>query len=346
MTEFSVIIPSYNHSRFVLEAVTSVLSQENIDLELIIVDDGSTDDSVSLLKLIDDKRVTVYCQANKGAHGAINKGLELSSGAYLAILNSDDIYCPERLKKAKEIFMTKPEVGMVCSYIEVIDEEGNTCGIKEGFKTLEPWILESPSLSFRASNNIYLPLLAENYLSTTSNFIFTRRALREVGLFNNLKYTHDWDFALRMIRKFDLYLIPYPLVKYRTHSSNTIRQNIAEMYFEICWILARHLPILSRCDKINLSGDLKLLQLLHSLHAGGAEKVIVGLMSLEIHEDDFLAEQLLEKDNQLRIRLVEYIAETLRKHQENPLSLENVSLKSLLNEIYLRIRKKLLKIMI
>jgi glycosyltransferase involved in cell wall biosynthesis len=311
MTEFSVIIPSYNHSSFIIEAVNSVLYGQDVDLELIIVDDGSTDNSVELLQKINDKRITLYIQQNKGAHAAINKGLSLAKGKYLAILNSDDIYFSGRLNVAKEIFSQDKRIGLFCSYIEVIDEKGKILGVKEGYHNLEPWPLENPEYSFRAQDNIYLPLLTENYVSTTSNFVFTRSVLEQVGFFTNLKFTHDWDYLLRTLRYFDLFIYPHPLIKYRIHSSNTIRTNKAEMYYEICWTLARHLPRLSQLEKINLIEGSRINNLIHSIYVGGADKALIALLSLGISTNDYLADILLHPENEVRKTIINYITKTI-----------------------------------
>ncbi|GAP09610.1 glycosyltransferase [Bellilinea caldifistulae] len=311
MTEFSVIIPSYNHSSYIIEAVNSVLFGQDVDLELIVVDDGSTDNSVELLRKINDKRMTLYTQQNKGAHAALNIGLSLAKGKYIAILNSDDLYCSGRLNVAKEVFLQDKSIGLFCSYIEVIDKKGKTLGIKEGHHNLEPWSLEHPEYSFRAQDNIYLPLLTENYVSTTSNFIFTRSVLEKVGFFTNLKFTHDWDYLLRTIKYFDLFLYPHPLLKYRIHSSNTIRTNIAEMYYEICWTLARHLPSLSHLEKTNLIEGSRINNLIHSIYVGGADKALIALLSLGISTNDNLAELLLHPENDVRKTIIKYITKTI-----------------------------------
>jgi len=105
----SVIIPSYNHSRYIVQAVESVIGQTNGQWELIIVDDGSTDNSVELLRshpvVSTDARIQIHVQENGGSHAAINRGLALARGKYLAILNSDDLFAPERL----EVLLTEAE---------------------------------------------------------------------------------------------------------------------------------------------------------------------------------------------------------------------------------------------
>ncbi len=100
MPEISVVIPSYNHSSYIDKAVASVLNQTFDDLELIIVDDGSTDNTLEVLEAYSDPRLKIFSQENQGAHAAINRALELAEGKLLAVLNSDDFYHPERLEKA------------------------------------------------------------------------------------------------------------------------------------------------------------------------------------------------------------------------------------------------------
>jgi glycosyltransferase involved in cell wall biosynthesis len=114
--EFSVVIPSYNHASYLAEAVNSVLNQSLSDLELIVVDDGSTDQSLVVLSGFKDPRLRIFQQDNQGAHAAINRGLREACGKYLAILNSDDVYHPQRLERADSVLTTQPELGLVGSY--------------------------------------------------------------------------------------------------------------------------------------------------------------------------------------------------------------------------------------
>ena len=222
--------------------MNSVLNQTWKDLELIVIDDGSKDDTLQILERIKDARMSVHSQSNQGAHAAINRGLEMATGQYLAVLNSDDLYHPRRLEKVINAFKANPQLGLVGSYIEIVDGNGNRIGMKEGYHNCEPWLLEVPEKSFRAGNDLTETLLTENFFSTTSNFAFTRQAFDETGKFLPLRYLHDWDFALRLSNHFEIELLPEFLVRYRVHSSNTIREDHAAMIFEICWILARHLP--------------------------------------------------------------------------------------------------------
>ena len=266
MPEVSVIIPSYNHAAYIGEAVTSVLSQTLEDLELIVVDDGSSDDSLEVLSRFSDVRMRLITQSNQGAHAAINRGLRESAGNYLSILNSDDSYHPQRLQKTIAALTENPAAGLASSYIQIMDADSRDLSVKQGYLDSSPWPLDEPGRSFRTGHNLRAALLTENYLATTSNYVFPRQVFELVGEFRPLRYAHDWDYALRIAHDREIILIPEPLLKYRVHERNTIRENQAAMIFEICWILAVHLPSnISTAWFSERPPEERLDQLLHSL---------------------------------------------------------------------------------
>jgi glycosyltransferase involved in cell wall biosynthesis len=312
MPQVSVIMPSYNHAAFVSAAIKSVLAQSISDWELIIIDDGSTDESLSILSRFSDPRIQLIAQSNQGAPAAFNRGLAQASGKYLALLNSDDCYHPQRLEKLIQVLEADPGIGLAASHIEVIDATGKTLGIKHGYHDLEPWVLAKPGKSFRAGEDLHAALLTENYLATTSNYVFARGWYEQIGGFRNLRYVHDWDFALRIARVARLSLFPEPLVRYRVHSQNTIRENRTAMIFELCWILAVHLPqhiatawfaehqISERVD-----------QLLHSIYTYDCDRVLIMMLSQRISEDLPKALQLLEDNDPSRVNYLEFIRQQI-----------------------------------
>lgn len=237
MTKISVVIPSYNHRHFIEKAVDSVLSQSERDLELIIIDDGSTDDSLSYLRQISDSRVKLVEQKNSGAHNAINRGLELAQGEYLAILNSDDIFHPDRLKLCIQA-LERDNADLVATWIEVIDSDGKPLGVKEAWRNMLPWAVPEVEKSFSAIDDFALNLIVSNFVSTTSNILFTRKLYKEIGGMRNLRFAHDWDFMFRATEVSKCIVLPEALMQYRIHGNNTISSNRAWMLFEICWVMA------------------------------------------------------------------------------------------------------------
>jgi glycosyltransferase involved in cell wall biosynthesis len=318
MPEVSVVIPAYNHGQFIEEAVRSVLEQTFSDLELIVIDDGSQDDTLERLAGLQDRRMRVISQENRGAHVAINRGLAAAQGRYLSILNSDDVYHPHRIERMLPLLAGDDRIGLIASHIEVIDGTGRTLGVKQGYANLEPWLLPRPERSFRAGSDLRAALLTENYLSTTSNFLMRRSWYERIGEFTPLRYTHDWDFALRMARHAAIDLFPEPLLKYRIHGANTIHENQAAMIFEICWCLAVNLPIHVNDNEwyALVSPPERTAQLLHSIYVFGQEKVLAVMLAYGLHAHPEKALSLLAKENLVRQELISYISEQMTEHPQ------------------------------
>lgn len=309
----SVVIPSYNHARFIGEAVASALNQTLREVEVIVVDDGSTDNSLQVLASIKDDRLKVFSQRNQGAHAAINRGIALAGGEFISILNSDDVYVLNRLERLLTVATEQPELGVIGSYIQVIDAEGHSLGVKRAYHSLEPWLLEHPERSFRALGDLRAALLTENYYATTSNFFARREVFERVGAFLPLRYTHDWDFLLRASRLYHLGMVEEPLLNYRVHQSNTIRENHAAMVFEILWCLAVHLPQ-HLADEQWLSVDRRMLyleRLVDSIYAFGCEQVLIAMLTQSIAWRPSEAWSLLRPENTLRQAYLSFIRSRL-----------------------------------
>jgi glycosyltransferase involved in cell wall biosynthesis len=270
----SVVVPSYNHARFVREAIDSVLAQD-VDLELIVVDDGSTDESREVIGAVADPRLRLLTQENRGAHAAINRGLTESRGACLGILNSDDRYASGRLPRLLDALRADRDLALAGSHVALVDEDGARLSVKHGYDDLDPWPVEDPASTFKADRDLKTALLLQNYWATTSNYVMPRRTFERHGPFRPLRYCHDWDFALRVQLDEPAALIPEPLLEYRVHGTNTIRENAVAMVYEICWTLAVHVPrYLAQPAFWTAGRDRRALQLLRSIHVYGCERVL------------------------------------------------------------------------
>ncbi len=311
----SIVIPSYNHARYLSSAIDSVLSQSYREIELIVIDDGSSDDSVNLLKQIKDDRYSFYCQENQGAHVAINRGLALASGEFLAILNSDDVFHPNRIQELMAEFRNDPEAELLSTWIEVIDASGQLLAIKEGWHNLEPWPIDHPELSFEHTDDFGLNLLRGNFVASTSNIVMRRSLYDKVGGMRNLRFAHDWDFLMRAASSVKCKLIPKPLVKYRVHEANTINSNRAQMLFDICWVLAANLHRFEGRRIFNSSDPEKSMQdlvtLYESINLQGNDKVfwamrafIQSLRSQGVESP----EELLLENHDFKRKLIAYIS--------------------------------------
>lgn len=124
MIKVSVVIPAYNVSTFIEDAINSVLAQSYDNFEVIVVDDGSTDDTASIVKRYDDWRIRLVSQRNRGLAGARNTGIGLAEGEYVAFLDADDLWRPEKLREHVQHLDENPEVGVSYSVSQFMDESG------------------------------------------------------------------------------------------------------------------------------------------------------------------------------------------------------------------------------
>ncbi len=239
----SVVMPSYYHEAYLHEAVDSVLGQDWPNLELVVVDDGSKDRSLSILRRYRDPRLKLTEQENAGAHNAINRGLDLAQGDYLAIINSDDVFSRTRLSKLYTALQAD-EADFASTWIQQIDHNSKKGSVKKAWENELPfWVhqLDAPAEVADSLRPTY-ELLRSNYISTTSNLIFSRALYENVGGMKNLRFAHDWDFALRAASGYRGTLVPEVLLYYRTHGTNTLKGNRQWMLFEVCWVLAANMP--------------------------------------------------------------------------------------------------------
>src|SRR5215213_8778257 len=123
----SVVVPLYNHARFVADAVRSALAQGPVLREVVVVDDGSTDNSAEALLAAcgDDARLVLWSQPNRGAHAAINAGLLRATGEVLAVLNSDDVYAPGRLDRLVAALDADPGADLAATGLSFVDGGGS-----------------------------------------------------------------------------------------------------------------------------------------------------------------------------------------------------------------------------
>jgi glycosyltransferase involved in cell wall biosynthesis len=268
----SVIVPSYYHEAYIDAAICSVLAQDWVNLELIVIDDGSKDRSLQRLARYRDKRLQVITQPNGGAHSAINRGLHMAQGDYLTILNSDDVFAPNRLSRLHAA-LQRDGADMAVSWIQQIDHNGVPGSVKKAWQSdLPGWAALLGRAEIEPAKTALYELVRSNYISTTSNLMVSRKLYETVRGIRNLRFAHDWDFALRAATRFPMVVVPEVLLFYRTHGTNTIRGNRGWMLFEICWVLAANMPSI-RPALPELSDDD-----LHKSHFGSLEPIFAELV--------------------------------------------------------------------
>jgi glycosyltransferase involved in cell wall biosynthesis len=207
MPEVSVIMPAYNHARYLGEAIESVLSQTLTPLEVIVVDDGSTDATSEVLDRYKD-RIRIIRQVNQGVSAARNNGAAVAMGEYLAFLDADDLWALEKLERQIECFANKRELGLVhCGVIE-IDAEGRR--LKTLDQGMSGWVAREMLLFER-------PVI----LGGGSGALIPRKVFQEVGGFDpQLSTSADWDLYYRIASLWRVGFVAEPLLQYRLHGSN------------------------------------------------------------------------------------------------------------------------------
>lgn len=217
----SVVIPAYNHEKFIGAAMDSVLQQSHRNLEVVVVDDGSTDRTAEVVLAYDDSRIRYYHQENQDAYNTINRGISLAKGEYISILNSDDRYTVHRLEK---LLSKSLETGAQCLFTDVIPIDAEENIFTDPLFGWNVWHRKNREVFF-AEKDLYTAFLHGNFMVTTSNIFMTAKAARRVGDFAPLRYLHDYDYIFRLLLSFAKevqYLSDEKLLYYRIHSGNTL----------------------------------------------------------------------------------------------------------------------------
>lgn len=282
MPDISVIIPTYNHERFVEEAVRSVLDQGIDALEVIAIDDASSDGTWRRLCAIDDPRlIRVRHERNLGAHATLNEGVEHARAPVVAILNSDDVYRPGRLRESLAVLQGCPDLAAVFSHFEIIDE--HSCALADatfGDDAIPPSAAELPG-GLSPAERRTLPLVAKNFLHTTSNLICRTDVVRSLGGFRAFRYVHDHDFFLRLSCAHAWVMLPQTLLAYRRHGRNTLGEDSLASVSETMAMLIRFLSsgALASLGKCDVAMQSALGYLARNLQLYGGERWAL-LMSL------------------------------------------------------------------
>jgi glycosyltransferase involved in cell wall biosynthesis len=208
MPKISVVIPAYNAMHYLPETLDNLLKQTYDDFEVIIVNDGSTDSIEQWFSQLQDRRVKLISQENQGLSGARNTGITNAKGEYLAFLDADDLWEPTKLEKQIRILEDNPEVGLVYTWVEYVNDNGQSTG---------------RVLKHQAEGNVWEKLIECNLIECGSVAMVRRNCFDDVGIFDrNLgSFVEDWDMWLRIAERFHFKVLKEVLVYYRQHSNGT-----------------------------------------------------------------------------------------------------------------------------
>lgn len=210
----SVIIPTFNQPKMLIEAIESVLAQTYTHREIIVIDDGSTDDTrAQLAPYIEQSQITYLHQQNKRQAAARNTGISAASGELIALLDHDDLWAPEKLERQVPLF-DNPNVALAYCGAEEVDLDGKV-------------LWEKGCAKYRRGR-IFEALLLDHFI-TNSTVIVRRSVLDLTGLFaEDLWGVDDIHLWLRICHDFEADFVPEPLVRYRNHAANMKKDDVID----------------------------------------------------------------------------------------------------------------------
>jgi glycosyltransferase involved in cell wall biosynthesis len=205
MPLISVIIPAYNAERTIVETIQSVQQQTFQDFELIVINDGSKDRTLDLLQDIKDERVKIFSYKNSGLPTARNRGITQFKGEFIAFLDADDLWTPDKLELQLAVLKQHPKAGVAYSWtcFMDMDEQGKATSFH-------------PSPPYTFEGNVYDKLLVSDFIHSGSNTLIRKQVIDSVGGFDpTLKSCEDWDYWLRLSAHWSFVVVPKHQILYR-----------------------------------------------------------------------------------------------------------------------------------
>lgn len=217
MPLISVVVPAYNVEKTIKETIQSILNQTFTDFELIVINDGSTDGTLGVVKTIEDTRLKVFSYENAGLPEARNRGIVRSTGEFITFIDADDLWTADKLELQLEALQKHPEAGLAYSWTSFMDSEGKTF---------------SKDVPVFFNGNVYPQLLVGNFINSGSNVMLRRQAIESVGKFDaSLKSIEDWEYWLRVAAKWPFVVIPKYQILYRqSPTSMASKVDVMENY--------------------------------------------------------------------------------------------------------------------
>ncbi len=200
------MIPAYNAEATILDTIASIRAQTHTDLEIIVIDDGSTDGTRQRVATIADDRLALHSYRNAGLATARNRGMQRARGAFVSFIDADDLWTPDKLACQLAALERHPEAGLAYSWTVFVDRDGRFLFAKE---------------RLRFEGDVRVPLLRECFIASGSNVLLRRRCIDAVGPFDPaLRAAEDWDYWLRVAVDWAFVVVPRYQVLYRVSGAS------------------------------------------------------------------------------------------------------------------------------
>ena len=201
MPRVSVIVPAHNAEQTIVETICSVQAQTFSDFELIVIDDGSADRTLERLEAAGDSRLRIFSDENAGAPSARNRGIARATGEYLAFLDADDLWTPDKLQHQVAALEARAAAGVAYSWTRFVDQNGRDLYAQR------PMFFEG---------DVYRELLVNNFTCSGSNILVRRQAIDATGGFDvSLMVSQDWEFCVRLAAQWPFVLVARHQILYR-----------------------------------------------------------------------------------------------------------------------------------
>jgi len=216
----SVIVPTYNAEKTIADTISSILCQSFSNLELIIIDDGSTDNTAEIVHKFNDNRINYVYQTNQERAETRNHGIALAQGELIAFVDSDDIWLFNKLEKQLDVIKNNPDIGLIyCDLIHFDDETG-----RELFRF-------SNKVNLRRGNNCIKAILRDNFIQSPTPIV-RKDIFDKLGLFDSsLIPVEDWDMWIRIASMYEIEVVNEPLACYRVHQKHTSWKNKPDLLY-------------------------------------------------------------------------------------------------------------------
>lgn len=204
----SIVLPVYNGQKYIRQSIESVIKQDYTDWELLVIDDGSTDQSRAIVKEFEDNRIHYHYQNNQGPSMARNKGISLAKGEYIAFIDADDLYTFNKLSEQIRFMENHPEIQISYCDAQVVDK---------GLKLIN--VLKSEGLYVK-KEDFYAQLLFRQIIPLPPAIMLKKECFQEVKYNERLVHAEDYDLTIQLARKFRFGYLPESLYIYRRHEDN------------------------------------------------------------------------------------------------------------------------------